>query len=66
MKFPVFAYIIVLILALTPYVNNAYDLSQCDFESPYRCEVIHGVGVALPPTSLVTMWFDNDADQETE
>jgi len=66
MNFPIITYIVVLIIICTPYVNNAYDLSQCDFEGDYRCEVIHGVGVVIPPASLVTMWFDNDSDKVEE
>lgn len=36
---------------------NFYKLTSCDFESPYKCEVVHGVGI-LPPVALITSWYD--------
>ena len=48
-------------LMCTPYVWNAYKLSNCDFESNYKCEAIHGIGVVIPPTALVTVWFADDS-----
>lgn len=42
------------------YATNAYKFSECDFESNYKCEVVHGIGVFIPPTSWVTVWFDVD------
>ena len=53
--------ILVILLAITPYAVNGYKLSNCNFEAPYKCEVIHGIGVVLPPTSLITMWFGDDS-----
>lgn len=41
------------------YGYNAYKLTQCDFESPYKCEVIHAVGM-LPPFWVAAVWFDTD------
>ena len=42
------------------WIWNAAKLSSCDFELPYRCEVIHGIGMVVPPLSIVTVWFDDD------
>jgi len=53
--------ILIILLAVTPYTVNGYKLSNCDFESDYKCEIIHGIGVILPPTALVTMWFGSDS-----
>ena len=50
----------IIVLGFTPYVWNGYKLSNCDFEANYKCEAIHGVGVIVPPASLITMWFDDD------
>ena len=36
---------------------NLYKLTQCDFEAPYKGEVIHAVGL-IGPTALITVWFD--------
>lgn len=38
--------------------TNLYKLTQCDFEAPYKGEIIHAVGI-IPPASLVTVWFDD-------
>jgi len=53
----------IMILALilfTPYLWNGYKLAGCDFESDYKCELIHGIGVVVPPTAFITVWFDDD------
>jgi len=39
---------------------NAYKLTECDFESNYKCEVIHGVGVIVPHSAIIAVWFDTD------
>ena len=38
---------------------NLYKLTQCDFESPYKCEVVHAIGL-FPPASLIVAWFETD------
>ena len=49
------------------YVNNVIDLFDCDFkmsqESDLKCEVVHGVGLFLPPTSIITSFFDSDGEK---
>ena len=55
MKIPV----IFIIWAIT-WTINSIQLSSCDFEYPYRCEVIHTIGLVLPPISMATVWFSND------
>lgn len=55
----------ILILALVllvpvSWVFNFVALTNCDFESPYKCEVIHGAGLVIIPASVVTVWFDSD------
>lgn len=52
--------VLILILLMTPWVWNAVKFSNCDFESDYKCEVIHGIGVGVPPAAYVTVWFDTD------
>lgn len=41
------------------WVNNIIKLSECDFEAPFNCEVIHGVGL-IPVVGMVTGWLDID------
>lgn len=52
--------LIVSILVLSPYCINAYKLAGCDFESNYKCEAVHSIGVVIPPAAFVTVWFDDD------
>ena len=39
------------------WVKNVIKLADCDFSAPYRCEVIHGIGL-IPPVGMVTGWLD--------
>ena len=39
------------------YFKNIYKLTQCDFEPPYKCEVVHGLGI-IPLVGIVTGWVD--------
>jgi hypothetical protein len=40
------------------WLKNLYEFSQCDFESPWDCEIIHGIGIPIVPVSIVTAWQD--------
>ena len=51
------------ILFTVIYVLNIVRFVQCDFETGYKCEVIHAVGVFVPPASLITVWFDTDGEE---
>ena len=44
------------------WIWNAAKFASCDFESSYKCEVIHGIGIFVPPASYVTVWFADDND----
>ncbi len=57
----VVAMISILVAAFLPYVWNGVKLANCDFESPYKCEAIHGIGVVVPPSSIITVWFEDDS-----
>jgi hypothetical protein len=35
------------------YVNNIIKLTKCDFKTPYKTEVLRGVGVVVPPIGVV-------------
>ena len=58
-KFLIWFWLIVALGCIGGYGLNAYKLTQCDFESPYKCEVVHGVGL-VPPLWVATVWFDTD------
>lgn len=56
------AFLIIVVIGATPWVWNAYKFANCDFESDFKCEVIHGTGVFIPPASWITVWFSDDSD----
>lgn len=39
------------------WVINLIKFTECDFDSPYREEIIHGIGVITGPGSVITVWF---------
>ena len=47
-------------IALTIWGWNVIKFLSCDFKSDYKCEIVHGIGVFFPPSSVVTVWFDDD------
>ena len=52
----------VFIAAVAPWIWNGVKLASCDFESDYKCEVIHAIGVVIPPAAYITVWFDDDSE----
>ena len=51
--------IVILIIIGVGWVKNLIKLSDCDFEAPYKCEVVHAVGI-IPPVGMVTGWLNFD------
>lgn len=49
--------VIIAIIALLGYAQGVVKLVKCDFEAPYRAEIIHGVGV-IAGTGVITGWLD--------
>lgn len=45
------------VFTLGCYVNNIIDLFACDFEAPFKEEIIHLIGLAIPPASIITCWY---------
>ena len=45
------------------WITNIVKLFNCDFEGPYRCEVIHAAGL-IPPVALVTAWLPSDSTED--
>ena len=48
---------LILLVGAAGWVKNLIKLSECDFEAPYKAEIIYGVGI-LPPVGMVTGWLD--------
>ena len=49
--------IILLVFVGTGWVKNIIKLSECDFEAPYKAEIIHTVGL-FPLVGAVTGWLN--------
>ena len=49
--------VIVIIIAGTGWVKNLIKLNECDFEAPYKAEIIHTIGL-IPPIGMITGWLD--------
>jgi hypothetical protein len=47
----------VIIACIVGYGKNVYKLANCDFASPYKCEVIHAVGI-IPVVGVFTGYMD--------
>jgi len=54
----VIVYTAVVILALAGWVGNIVKFAGCDFKSPYKAEVIRGVGIIVPVVGAVTGYLD--------
>jgi len=48
---------LLIVIVFTGWTKNIVKLSECDFESPYKAEVIHTVGL-IPLVGMVTGWLD--------
>lgn len=57
------AFLLMLTILITPYIWNGVKFVNCDFKSDYKCEVVHGTGVFIPPASYITVWFDDDSPE---
>ena len=53
---PLVGIILILVIGVG-WVKNIIKLSDCDFEAPYKAEVIHAIGL-IPPVGMVTGWLD--------
>jgi len=53
----IIANLIIFIFVVICWIVNLVKFTECDFEAPYKSEIIHGIGVFMPPASAVTCWF---------
>lgn len=42
------------------YVTNVVKLVKCDFKPEYKEEIVHSIGLVVPPLSMVTAWVNLD------
>ena len=40
------------------WIGNFYKFVNCDFQAPYKGEIIHAVGL-VPILSIATVWIDD-------
>ncbi len=57
----VLATIVLVMVLLIGYLMNVYKLVQCDFEAPYKAEVIRGVGMFIPFGAFIGYIDINDS-----
>ena len=49
--------IIIILVVGSGWTYNIVKLTRCDFESPYKAEVIHIIGL-VPPIGMITGWMN--------
>ncbi len=64
MKNIILLQLLLLIWVFASWSTNLYKLVNCDWEAPYKEEIIHGIGVPVVPVSFVTCWLDFTEDKE--
>lgn len=45
-------------LILSGWVVNIVKLCRCDFEAPYKTEIVRGVSALIPIVGTFTGWMD--------
>ena len=50
-------YVLGWIYLIISWIVNLVKFFNCDFDSPYKDEIIHGIGILLAPLSMITCWF---------
>lgn len=50
--------VIVAIVGGIGWCMNAYKITQCDFDAPYKAEAIRAVGIFMPPVGAVVGYID--------
>lgn len=49
--------LVIVLAALAGWIQNIVKFTECDFEAPYKAEVIHGAGI-IPPVGMIVGWMD--------
>lgn len=53
-------YSILVIAMLAGWVQSIVGFVNCDFESPYICEAVYGIGTLIPIIGGVVGWLHID------
>jgi len=55
--------IIFVIFFFISWPVNLWKFTRCDFESPFKCEIFHALGL-IPVLSPFTVWIGTDDDNQ--
>lgn len=50
-------YLAAALFAFSGWCINIYKFLSADFESPYKAEIIRGIGIPVPPVGVISGWF---------
>lgn len=56
--------VLTIMIVVISWTVNAVRLVSCDFEAPYKAEVLHTIGL-IPIIAPITVWVD-DSPPEAE
>jgi len=56
-------YLAIAVFVIACWIVNLVKFTECDFEKPYKSEIIHGIGVFMPPASVVTCCFPSEEEK---
>ena len=48
---------LIMVFSIVGWIKNVIKLSDCDFQSPYKAEIIHAAGL-IPPVGMITGWLN--------
>ena len=49
------------------WITNLVKFVKCDFEAPYKTEIIRSIGIPIPVVGMVTAWMDiGEENQQVE
>jgi len=58
-------YFAILIAGVLGWGMNIYKfVNDCDFASPYKCELVRGVGTVVPPIGAIIGYMDIEEGKE--
>lgn len=59
MRTAVYIYAALILMLVISWTVNLNKLIDCDFAAPYKCEIVHIVGI-VPVFAPVAVWFSSD------
>ena len=50
--------IFIWLIIIFGWIRNIYKLTQCDFDAPYKTEVLRSVGIVVFPLGFIIGYMD--------